>query len=76
MPNAMKNTKLFQDLAPTIKRITQERLLFELCAVREHFKKHGGDFREDKDLNGAFTWLNSPQGYEYWSLIWREYTLN
>ena len=70
----MKNTKLFQDLAPRINSIPQERLLFELCLVREHAKKGGLDyFRADRDLNGAFTWSMSPQDHAFWSHIWMEY---
>ena len=76
MPNAMKNTALFQVLAPRIESIPQERLLFELCLVRENAKINDHHFNPERDLNGGFTWANSPQGQNFWETLWVEYARN
>ena len=76
MPNAMKNTALFQGLAPSIESIPQERLLFELCLVRENAKINNHNFNPKRDLNGGFTWANSPQRQNFWSALWTEYLIN
>jgi len=81
-PNELVHSKLFKSVAPHIHSITSSKLLFELSTAFKGYEKEEWE-RDDvrpnpnsDDLDGAMTWVNTPQGNKFWSELNKEYYKN
>lgn len=77
MPNKMRESILFQTVAPKINSITPERLLFEMCRARDVVdeEEEEGTFNMNaRNIDMMCTWMNTPQGEVFWHYLNNEAT--